>query len=80
MFICIEPPTETVPPCGALHNKKVMLGDDADSQLLARIVSLKEGLVLIAGPTGSGKSFTLAGYVQYVNENFARHIVTLEDY
>ena len=62
-----------------LHNKKVMLGDDADSQLLARIVSLKEGFVLIAGPTGSGKSFTLAGCIQYVNENFARHIVTLED-
>jgi twitching motility protein PilT len=40
---------------------------------------LRGGLVLVTGPTGSGKSTTLAALIDYVNENFARHIVTIEE-
>ena len=36
-------------------------------------------LVLITGPTGSGKSTTLAALIDYINENFSRHIVTIEE-
>jgi len=37
------------------------------------------GLVLVTGPTGSGKTTTLATMVDYLNENFDHHIVTIED-
>ena len=40
---------------------------------------LRGGLVLVTGPTGSGKSTTLAGLIDYINENFSRHIVTIEE-
>jgi twitching motility protein PilT len=37
------------------------------------------GLFLVTGPTGSGKTTTLACMVNYINENFDRHIITIED-
>ncbi|MEP7015848.1 MAG: type IV pilus twitching motility protein PilT [Verrucomicrobiota bacterium] len=40
---------------------------------------LRGGLILVTGPTGSGKSTTLAALVDYINENFSRHIVTIEE-
>jgi twitching motility protein PilT len=40
---------------------------------------LRGGLVLVTGPTGSGKSTTLAALVDYINVNFPRHIVTVEE-
>jgi twitching motility protein PilT len=40
---------------------------------------LRGGLVLVTGPTGSGKSTTLAALIDYINSNFARHIVTIEE-
>ncbi len=40
---------------------------------------LRGGLVLVTGPTGSGKSTTLAALVDYINNNFSRHIVTIEE-
>src|SRR5215211_2277936 len=40
---------------------------------------LRGGLVLVTGPTGSGKSTTLASLIDYINENFSRHIVTIEE-
>jgi len=40
---------------------------------------LRGGLVLVTGPTGSGKSTTLAALIDYINENFTRHIVTVEE-
>src|SRR5947209_1492519 len=40
---------------------------------------LRGGLVLVTGPTGSGKSTTLAALIGYINENFSRHIVTVEE-
>ena len=44
-----------------------------------RLASLKSGLVLITGPTGAGKSTTLAALVDAINTGSARHIVTIED-
>jgi twitching motility protein PilT len=39
----------------------------------------KNGLVLVTGPTGSGKSTTLAALIHHINQHSARHIITLED-
>jgi twitching motility protein PilT len=39
----------------------------------------KRGLVIVTGPTGSGKSTTLAAMIQYMNVHDSRHIVTIED-
>tara|TARA_Y100000766_G_C18916402_1_gene611882 strand:+ start:4850 stop:5893 length:1044 start_codon:yes stop_codon:yes gene_type:complete len=48
-------------------------------ELLTRWVSAPSGLVLITGPTGSGKSTTLASSLEWLNQNSAKHIVTIED-
>ena len=40
---------------------------------------LRGGLVLVTGPTGSGKSTTLAALLDYINVNFRRHIITIEE-
>ena len=40
---------------------------------------LSKGLVLVTGPTGSGKSTTLAGLIDYINRHRADHIITIED-
>src|SRR6266702_1324875 len=40
---------------------------------------MRGGLVLVTGPTGSGKTTTQAALVDYINENFPRHIVTIEE-
>ena len=44
-----------------------------------KLANLEKGLVLVTGPTGSGKSTTLAALIDHINSNQARHIVTLED-
>jgi twitching motility protein PilT len=46
---------------------------------LARIGTLRDGLALVTGPRGSGKSSTLAALVNEINENTACHIITIED-
>jgi twitching motility protein PilT len=43
------------------------------------LAHLRGGLVLVTGPTGSGKSTTLAALIDYINENCGRHIVTIEE-
>ena len=40
---------------------------------------MKNGLVLVGGPTGSGKSTTLAALIDYINRTSSRHIISLED-
>ena len=46
---------------------------------LADIANLKNGIVLITGPTGSGKSSTMAAVLDKINETKAYHIITIED-
>ncbi|MCO5172517.1 MAG: PilT/PilU family type 4a pilus ATPase [Planctomycetes bacterium] len=46
---------------------------------LARLADLDEGLVLVVGPTGSGKSTTLATIIDLINREQAAHVITLED-
>jgi twitching motility protein PilT len=46
---------------------------------LLDIASLKNGIVLVTGPTGSGKSSTLAAIIDHINTTRAEHIVTIED-
>ena len=54
-----------------------MLGLPAN--LLASWVVRPNGLVLVTGPTGGGKSTTLAACLEWLNQNYHRHIVTIED-
>jgi twitching motility protein PilT len=47
--------------------------------VLGDLVARSQGLILVSGPTGSGKSSTLAAMLQHINENRKLHIVTIED-
>ncbi|PMQ01821.1 MAG: type IV pili twitching motility protein PilT [Dictyoglomus sp. NZ13-RE01] len=47
--------------------------------ILKDLASLPRGLILVTGPTGSGKSTTLAAMIDYINTNFSKHIITIED-
>ncbi|MCP5531594.1 MAG: Flp pilus assembly complex ATPase component TadA [Akkermansiaceae bacterium] len=49
------------------------------AELLETWIQRRYGLVLVTGPTGSGKSTTVAASLDWLNRSFARHIVTLED-
>lgn len=46
---------------------------------LKKLAVLNDGLILITGPAGSGKSTTLAAMVDYINGNYKKHIITVED-
>jgi twitching motility protein PilT len=48
-------------------------------EALKKLCQLNEGLVVVTGPTGSGKSTTLAAMIDYINTNFCKHIITIED-
>jgi twitching motility protein PilT len=46
---------------------------------VTRLLQRPRGLFLVTGPTGSGKSTSLASMINYINENFDHHIITVED-
>jgi len=48
-------------------------------EIFRDIVDVPRGLVLVTGPTGSGKSTTLAAMIDYMNDNHYSHILTIED-
>jgi twitching motility protein PilT len=48
-------------------------------KVLEKIASLKRGLILVTGPTGNGKSTTLAAIINYINQKRRAHIITIED-
>ena len=48
-------------------------------EIFRRIAEYQRGLVLVTGPTGSGKSTTMAAMIDHINENFNKHILTIED-
>lgn len=47
--------------------------------VLKKIAETRSGIVLVTGPTGSGKSTTLAAMINYINENKEAHILSIED-
>jgi len=47
--------------------------------VLKHIISKRQGLILVTGPTGSGKSTTLAAMIRHLNETAQKHIMTIED-
>lgn len=47
--------------------------------VMTRLAELEKGLVLVTGPTGSGKSTTLAAMINHINEKYPYHILTVED-
>ncbi len=47
--------------------------------VIRKFTQLSKGLVLVTGPTGSGKSTTLAAMIDLINRTYARHIITIED-
>src|SRR4026208_531066 len=47
--------------------------------ILKQLCDKEKGLILVTGPTGSGKSTTLAGMIDYLNSTFEGHILTVED-
>ena len=50
-----------------------------DPEELVSLAKHKDGILLICGATGSGKSSTMAAMLQWINVNFEKHVVTLED-
>jgi twitching motility protein PilT len=57
----------------------VALADLGLPPAIGRLCHLRHGLVLVTGPTGSGKSTTLAAMIDVINSTYAKHIVTIED-
>jgi twitching motility protein PilT len=48
-------------------------------EVIESFAHLRSGLVLVTGPTGSGKSSTLAAVIDKINTQYYKHIITLED-
>jgi len=62
-----------------IPNRIQSLEEIAAPEILKKLCTLPKGLVLVTGPTGSGKSTTLAAMVDFINTNDAKHIITIED-
>lgn len=62
-----------------LNNKIPTLDELKLPSILREMAEKPRGLILVTGPTGSGKSTTLAAMVDHINEKEARHIITIED-
>jgi twitching motility protein PilT len=55
------------------------LGLGATEQALIKLAQAKDGILLVCGATGSGKSSTMAAMLDWINQNLDKHIVTIED-
>jgi len=62
-----------------IPTKVMTLEDLGLPPIMKEICDKERGLVLVTGPTGSGKSTTLAAMIDYINETFEGHILTIED-
>ena len=63
----------------SLNNRKCTIEELGLPSVLNEICKSPSGLVLVTGPTGSGKSTTLAAMIHYINEERSCHILTIED-
>jgi twitching motility protein PilT len=48
-------------------------------EAIKRLITRPRGLLLVTGPTGSGKTTSLASMINFINDNYDRHIITIED-
>src|SRR3990167_83168 len=62
-----------------IPSRVLTLDDLGFGQIFRDVSMLPRGLVLVTGPTGSGKSTTLAAMIDFVNDNRYQHILTIED-
>lgn len=62
-----------------IPSKVLSLADLKAPEKFVDIIDVPRGLVLVTGPTGSGKSTTLAAMLNHINENKHEHILTIED-
>lgn len=62
-----------------IPNKMLTFEEIGLPKIVSALCRRPRGLFLVTGPTGSGKTTTLATMINYINENFDRHIVTVED-
>ena len=62
-----------------LPNRFFSFGEIGLSEKIIELLSRPRGLILVTGPTGSGKTTSLATMLNYINETFPKHIITIED-
>ncbi|MBY0355513.1 MAG: type IV pilus twitching motility protein PilT [Rickettsiales bacterium] len=62
-----------------IPTKILSLEDLKAPEVFKRLTKLHKGLILVTGPTGSGKSTTLAAMVNHINSTQSKHIITIED-
>lgn len=62
-----------------IPTKLLTFKDLGTPAVLTDLIGRPRGLILVTGPTGSGKTTTLAAAIDYINENVDRHIITIED-
>jgi len=62
-----------------IHTKIMSLDQLGIPPVVKEFGALRGGLVLVTGPTGSGKPTTVAAMIDYINANFTRHIITVEE-
>jgi twitching motility protein PilT len=62
-----------------LPNKIMTIDEIGLTRKVLELCHKSMGLILVTGPTGSGKTTTLAALINYINENFPYHIITIED-
>ncbi len=62
-----------------IPSKILTVEDLSIPSAMVKLCDIPKGLILITGPTGSGKSTTLAALIDYINTNHKKHIITVED-
>ncbi len=65
--------------CGRSPRSFLNFKELGTPEVFAKLVMRPRGLILVTGPTGSGKTTTLAAAIDYINDNIDHHIITIED-